>query len=113
MKFAYGYEVADEQTGVWNPAGPAAPEQDIDCGDPVVEVIIITGRVRGVPARVERFFPESELTAILPKFLAHYGLDSSRPEHMASVRILQGILKLPDRSLRATATGPLTPGCGG
>lgn len=95
MKFAYGFDVAEVQGGEWRPAQSAtARDSDVDGSYLVVEVIV-AGQIRGVPSRVERFFPASELTDILPKFLAHYGIDSGRPEQMSSVQIIQGIFRTP------------------
>ena len=95
MSSAYGYDVADEQTGHWSPSRERATADDaVDGGDAVVEVIV-TKLVSGIPTQVERFFLGSELTDILPKFLSHYGIDPDRPEQMSSVRIIQGVLSPP------------------
>lgn len=93
MSSAYGYEVVEAEPGEWSPARGEAPALErVGVGDCVARVIV-TRRAGGIPTRVERFFLASELDAILPKFLAHYGINPARSEEMSLVDVVRGTLR--------------------
>lgn len=92
MATAYGYHVTSASIGTWTPDDPAGSVAGIDSGgEGVAEVSV--ARLRGtIHDRADRFFSCAELAVILPRFVAHYGIDAADPAQMAAVSVTPGRL---------------------
>jgi len=94
MSAAYGYQVSLETIGSWtsDDHGSATPP-DLAGSEAVAEVTVLR-RNTAIEDRAVRFFPQAELGAILPRFLAHYGIDPADPASMALVSVTPGHLSI-------------------
>ena len=91
MAAAYGYQVTSQSTGAWmangsDAAGPPEPHVE------AVVAVTVHKRTGFIENRAERFFSSAELEGILPRFLAHYGIDTASAAQMAAVTFTPGRL---------------------
>jgi hypothetical protein len=93
MAAAYGYDVTSESIGTWTAEAHGGAADD--SRDEAVAEVTVTRRTGEIESQAERFFSCAELEMILPRFLAHYGIDAADPVQMAAVAVTPGRLIVP------------------